>query len=40
MPATCANTVWRCNPWIDVGERMQQGIKSIRVVYASSDEMH
>ncbi|MDR2129252.1 MAG: hypothetical protein LBP52_09350 [Burkholderiaceae bacterium] len=29
----CVNTVWKCNPWIDVGERLQQGIKSITVHY-------
>ncbi|MBS0371546.1 MAG: hypothetical protein JSS57_20375 [Proteobacteria bacterium] len=34
MPSNCASLVWKCNPWIDVGERLQQGIKSITVVYA------
>jgi len=34
MPATCASTVWQCNAWIDVGERLQQNIKSLAVYYA------
>ncbi len=34
MPTNCASAVWKCNPWIDVGERLQQGIKSITVYYA------
>ena len=37
MPTSCAGAVWRCNAWIDVGERLQQGIKSITVYYAEND---
>ncbi len=36
MPSTCANTVWKCNAWIDVGERLQQGIKSMTVYFVSN----
>ena len=34
--ADCASMVWQCNPWIDVGERLQQNIKSMTVYYVSN----
>ncbi|WP_051379014.1 MULTISPECIES: hypothetical protein [Derxia] len=41
MPANCASFVWKCNAWIDVGERLQQGIRGMTVYYAgASGGMH